>query len=141
MSKLALLLGHFWALPLTVLGILAAYLGGAKFHCLGPLGTLVFVVRAAGRGLCWRFFGTFSMAAYTWGACITLGSTRLIRDAAFVRHECEHVKQAMHWGAFFPVAYILAGLDALCIGRSFYADNYFERAARAAEEKVEPSHA
>jgi hypothetical protein len=138
MHCFALLLGHSWALPLTVLGIIAAYLGGARFCRIGVLGTLLFAVPTASRGLCARFFRAFSMAAYTWGACIVLERASQVNDATLLVHETEHTRQAMYWGALFPLAYVCAGLYAAVAGGRFYHDNCFERAARAAAKAVCP---
>jgi hypothetical protein len=45
-------------------------------------------------------------------------------------HELIHVGQYERLGPFFIPAYALSSLIALCMGRSAYADNRYERAAR-----------
>jgi hypothetical protein len=46
-------------------------------------------------------------------------------------HEVAHVHQWRRHGAAFPVLYLLASLRAWKAGQDWYADNEFERAARA----------
>ena len=45
-------------------------------------------------------------------------------------HERVHVRQYVHWGPFFPVAYAATSAWQLLNGRRAYWDNYFEVQAR-----------
>jgi hypothetical protein len=53
--------------------------------------------------------------------------------AAVRCHERVHVRQYERWGPLFLPAYLLSSAWQLARGRSPYRDNYFERAAFAAE--------
>ena len=71
-----------------------------------------------------------NMQAAALGCCI------LAQDAEALQrcwaHERVHVAQAMRWGVFFPLAYILAGMRAYSSGACRYMDNPFEREAESA---------
>lgn len=120
-------LGHLWALPVTIAGVLHALLLGAR-----PAGVKGLAWRwvAPARGpLAW-FFVKFRVSAYTWGACVVLRSPALLHDEALHAHEEEHVRQTLLLGPFMPLAYVCASLLALARGGTLYRDNAFEIAAR-----------
>jgi hypothetical protein len=53
-------------------------------------------------------------------------------------HELEHVRQWNALGWRFPIAYFAASLRARRAGEQWYADNRFEKEARAASKKLTP---
>lgn len=53
-------------------------------------------------------------------------------------HELEHVRQWNAFGWRFPIAYLAASLRARRSGKRWYADNRFEKEARAASKTVTP---
>lgn len=122
------ILGFCWALPNTLLGLLAALVWmafGAKLRVVSGVlevygGWLAqWIVRKGGFG------------------AMTLGHVILGYSAAGLDrlrgHEHVHVRQAERWGILFIPAYILAGLWQLSRGRHIYYDNPFEVEAFAAE--------
>jgi hypothetical protein len=73
-------------------------------------------------------------------AAATIGHVVIARDSACMDacrvHEHVHVRQAERWGAFFPLAYVFAGLLAAVRERrwsAYYASNPFEIEAYRAE--------
>ena len=121
-------LGYIWAAPLSLLGLLVAYVGGARYKA--NQGALLFVART-GWPLAW-FFRTFSVIAFTWGWVVVFRDPKALQNGRTLRHELEHVRQAGLYGPFFPAAYLLASAWAWIHGRSAYADNHFEVQARMA---------
>lgn len=129
------LLLYLWALPVTLIGILAAGLtrasGGEVLRVEG-------VLEAAGgwpaRALRHGFPLSGPVAALTLGH-VVLG---ISRDAltATRSHEREHVRQFERWGVLLLFLYPVASLLAWTRGGHPYRDNCFERAARAAEVRV-----
>ena len=119
---------YLWALPTTLVGLLAAVLtvltrGRARWHS----GVL-------------EVYGWFSnvllsrLVPLPGGAsAMTLGHVVIARDAAAHTrtraHERIHVRQCERWGVFFIPAYL--GMAALLKlrGRDAYHDNPFEREA------------
>jgi hypothetical protein len=128
-----------WALPLTLCGLplWLWMLGKARFYQTNrPLAqwnvaqaAIVFV--AYGEPAAWllKHHPLGEMDAVAIGCCI------FARDAAALQrtlpHELVHVRQALQWGAFFPLAYALCSAWAWARGGCAYADNYFERQANA----------
>jgi hypothetical protein len=60
-------------------------------------------------------------------------------DAAELAHEVVHVEQWARHGWRYPLRYWWASVTAMRSRRSWYWDNEFERAARAAADKVRAS--
>jgi hypothetical protein len=69
---------------------------------------------------------------------MAIGSCVFARDAQALQrtlvHELVHVRQALQWGALFPLAYGLCSAWACMLGRCPYAGNYFEVQANLCSE-------
>lgn len=122
------LLAVIWALPMTVLGLLAlplAWVGGGRTRVVDG------VIEAHGGWITafLRRWPPFSAGA----AAMTLGHVVLAmspRDMEESRaHERVHVRQCERWGVFFLPAYLASSVWALLRGRDPYHDNPFEREA------------
>ncbi|MBW3605062.1 MAG: hypothetical protein KY460_09160 [Actinobacteria bacterium] len=113
--------GYVWAAPLTVAGMLLGSLSGTTPEVRD--GVLLFVGAGgvAGWMLRWRGF-----SAATLGHVIVAAGHP---DAALLRHELVHVRQAERWGPLFVPLY-LAGLL-----RYGYRHNPFERAAYSEQRR------
>ena len=133
MSTLLVILRHLWALPWTLVGLtaaVAAVVGGGTVKVQdgvievwgGPLRELPRVRLAGGIG------------------AITLGHVVLATHERQMgwsrRHERAHVGQYERWGPFLVPAYVVAALVTHVRGGNGYADNRFEREARAAERSA-----
>ena len=117
-------LGYVWALPLTILGVLQALVGGAR-----PLawdrGVWYWTARQS--GICAWFFRRYRMAAYTWGAVITWADPVLATSRRLRLHERRHVWQCMVLGPLIVPAYLV------CLACYGYQRNPLEVDARAHE--------
>jgi hypothetical protein len=122
-----------WALPLTLCG-LPLWLGMRIFKPNKALAQLniagaapVFI--AFGMPAAWllKHHPYGEMDAMAVGCCVFARDVQALHRT--LQHELVHVEQALHWGLFFPVAYILCSAWAAAHGRSAYADNYFEQQA------------
>jgi hypothetical protein len=112
------LAGSMWTSPNTLLGLLAALLGGGKFYGVRG-GALVFVPRT------WGFWAWFFQS---WGG-ITIGECVFVRDgenASVLAHELRHVWQYRCLGPLFLPAYGLASVWAWLSGRHYYNEQFFE---------------
>jgi hypothetical protein len=133
-----------WALPLTLCGLpLWAWMraqqrrGGQKNKenravVLVNRTQAATVFVAYGAPMAWLLkrhpYG--EMDAIAVGCCIFAQN-----QSAYERtlsHEMVHVQQALHWGAFFPLAYALNSVWQKCRGQCPYSNNYFERQANKA---------
>jgi hypothetical protein len=132
-STLLAVFRHLWALPWTVVGLVAAaaaVLGGGTMRPRegvlevwgGPLRHLPRIRLAGGIG------------------AITLGHVVLATHERQMgwsrRHERAHVRQYERWGLFLIPAYLIASLATWLGGGNGYLDNRFEHEARAAERTV-----
>ncbi len=118
-------LGHIWAAPVTLAGLL--------FVCLGRARRLTGTVYVATPGtVLAAFFTRYGVAAFTWGAVICFGAERYVTPTRLT-HERRHTTQAMCFGPLLPLAYGLCSLWALLHGRDAYRDNALEVDARGAE--------
>ncbi len=121
------LLAHSWAIPNTVIGLLAGCLllltGGSVRRVHGVLEFHGGLLGAGAR----RWPDRLPFHAITFGHVI-LG-TRPAVLAAVRRHEHVHVRQYERWGPLFLPAYLLASLWQLLHGRRAWRDNPFEREA------------
>lgn len=134
-------LGLLWALPFGILGALVSLLTFSwPYTTRGPA-----VICRMSKFLLWFFPKSFNVAGFTWSFFIfvrrplhdkTPGSSLMMVDRALVRHELEHVYQAMRWGPLFPFLYLLSMLVAWLQGKRPYADSVFEIAARKAEAEL-----
>jgi hypothetical protein len=124
------ILGHLWASPLTVAGVLVALAGGARAAGLRE-GAVDLV--APRRGPLAGFFRRARVVAFTWGAAIVYRDAGVLADPRLRRHERAHVRQALGWGPLLALAYPASSLWQALRGRRAYHDNAFEVAARAAE--------
>ena len=132
-------LGLIWALPFSLLGLFLALVTLSRpYTTRGP--ALVFRMGPVMR---WAFdLVGFPAAATTWGCCMFTRDFLIDRlrpiyaaasDKRLVRHELEHVFQAMRWGPLFPFLYLGSMAVSYFQGKSPYRDSYFERKAREAE--------
>jgi hypothetical protein len=135
MRPLLLALGHLWALPNTLLGLLIA-LPFARFARAEPGGVLHFVTRARGP-LAW-WLRRFHVAAFTLGAVVTHDCEAGPRDVLLLAHERAHVWQTFVLGPLFLPVYFLASGWAWARGGDAYRDNWFEVHARRAERRGRP---
>ena len=125
---LLLVLKYLWALPTTMVGLLAA---GASLISGGRPRIVRGVIEIHG-GLA-AVFLRFAPFVRGGASAITLGHVVLGRDAMALElsrdHERVHVEQCERWGPLFIPAYLIASLIAALRGRNPYLDNPFEREA------------
>jgi hypothetical protein len=117
--RIAIVLGFVWALPTTLLGLLA---GALTFQSPRLLDGILVFDRAGARGLL-RILAAMDRAAMTLGFVIV---SSVPVQGRLLAHERHHVRQAMCWGPLFVPAYLLL---AAVFG---YRRHPFERAARLA---------
>ena len=125
-------MGHLWAAPLTVAGLVVAGIAGGRpvrVHA----GAVDVVAPSAGP-LAW-FFRRAGVSAFTWGATIVYRERALLANERLLRHERAHVRQCLALGPLMVAAYPAASLWQLLRGRGPYRDNWFESRARSAEER------
>ncbi|MDT3705182.1 MAG: hypothetical protein ROZ09_00030 [Thiobacillus sp.] len=134
------LLLYLWALPVTLLGMLIAFIARSSG---GALQRVDGVLEAAGgwpaRVLRRGFPFSGAVAAITLGH-VVLGVSSAALNATRA-HERAHVRQFERWGLLLLVLYPLAGLLAWLRGGHPYRDNHFECEARAAEDAARPASA
>ena len=125
MSPILVILGHLWALPTSLLGLLLALVGGARPVRLdGP--ERAWVWHVSGGLLGWLFRSwSFRIGAQTIGAVILVVPEC---DPRLLTHERCHVRQAFALGALYLPVYLVSWLAAGCS----YADNWMEKQARKA---------
>jgi hypothetical protein len=130
------LLAYVWALPTTMVGLLALLLASVSAPAAGRVRTCVVngVLELHG-GLITRFLCRCTPLP-DGASAMTLGHVVLGRDQAALdrsrAHERVHVRQCERWGPLFIPAYLLASAVLWCRGRDFYEENPFEREAYAA---------
>jgi hypothetical protein len=133
-SRVGLLLGILWALPLTLFGMLLAMpvlaMRGQLQVIREPGAALLVSGRAADYILSRHPYG--AMAAMALGHVIIADRASL--SSRILIHELAHVRQAAQWGIFFPFAYLASSAWAKMRGRDAYWHNRFEIAAREAEK-------
>ena len=108
------LLRSVWAAPGSLLGLVLSPLFNRRVL---RDGILVCEGASWPRRLGWRY------------RAITLGQVVLCVDTVddgLLAHERAHVRQWERWGLLFLVAYPVASLSALVMGRHPYRDNRFE---------------
>jgi len=129
------LLRYLWPLPVTLLGMLAAFIARGSG---GALQRVDGVLESAGGWPAWVLRRGFPFSGAV--AAITLGhvvlGVSLEALTATRAHERAHVRQFERWGVLLLALYPLAGLLAWVRGGHPYRDNWFEREARAAEDAV-----
>ncbi|MBS0328817.1 hypothetical protein [Thiobacillus sp.] len=125
-------LRYLWALPVTLLGVLAAL---AARGSGGAIRQVEGVLEVAGGWPAWVLRRGFPFSgpvvAITLGHVVLGVSSSVL--AATRMHERAHVRQFERWGVFLLMLYPLAGLLAWLRGGNPYRDNLFEREARMAE--------
>lgn len=125
-----------WALPLSLLGLVFWLIVrmqhgsvGAKIHAFQGMPLLSVHSPWIARGL--------NALPMLQADALCLGWVVLAADekklAALWSHELVHVKQALRWGAFFPLLYAASSLWAVMRGRDAYLGNVFEQEAFALE--------
>jgi hypothetical protein len=130
------LLAYLWALPTTLVGLLALLLASVAAPASGRVRTRVVdgVLELHG-GLITGFLCRCTPLP-AGASAMTLGHVVLGRDQAALdrsrAHERVHVRQCERWGPLFIPAYLLASAVLWCRGRDFYEENPFEREAYAA---------
>jgi hypothetical protein len=131
-----------WALPLTLLGmplwlwmrcsVLFLASNGAVAQINNAQADTVFI--AYGQPASWLLvhhpFG--EMDAMAIGCCVFARDAQALQRT--LAHELVHVRQALQWGALFPLAYGLCSVWACMCGRCPYSDNYFEVQANRLSE-------
>lgn len=122
------ILGHIWALPTSLIGLVLAVFGGAMPYRFLPGGLWQW---ESAFGF-WYWLHSRGFAATTFGH-ISLFGAKYLDNTVMQKHEGEHLEQAMRWGPLFLPAYGIASLWAWAHGGDIYADNAFEKAARAKE--------
>ena len=122
-----------WALPLTLCG-LPLWLGMRFFasnRALASINVLgeapVFIAYGAPAGWLLKHHPFGEMDAMAVGCCVFARDAQALERT--LAHELVHVEQAMHWGVFFPLAYLLCSGWAVLQGHCAYKANYFERQA------------
>lgn len=120
---------YAWASPASVIGIVAAL----PALCTGSRARAVEGVLEISGGLMGRLAGRLPASAPF--AAMTLGHVVLARDAccadACRAHERVHVRQYERWGPLFLPLYAASSLWEAIRGNPPYANNHFERQARA----------
>lgn len=128
--------GVAWASPLTLFGLLLALpvvLFRGHMHIVrGHTFAILVRGRVADAMLSRHPFG--AMNAMALGHIIIATHEGL--SARVLTHELVHVRQASHWGAIFPIAYLASSAWAAIRGKDAYWHNRFEVAARKAEKHV-----
>jgi len=129
--RLARVVGHLWAAPVTAVGLVIALATCRR----GQVALIDGVVEAHSPSLCWALRHLIPLPGGA--AAVTLGHVVLARDQASHEgtraHERVHVRQYERWGPLFVPAYLAAGLWAAVRGGNAYFDNPFEREAFDAE--------
>lgn len=126
-------LGRVWALPCSLLGLLAgAVLLAAGGRARRVDGTLEIGLRARQHQVP-RPVRDWPYAAITFGHVILGQSHEAL--ARLRAHERVHVAQYERWGPLFLIAYPLASAWARLRGGDAHADNVFERPALQAEHR------
>lgn len=128
------ILGMFWALPLTLVGLLFALPVFAwRGHAQLIRGrTVALLVRGP--------FADMVLSRHPFGAMTAMALGHVIiaehqgLSSRVLMHELEHVRQAQRWGIIFPFAYLASSAWAGIRGRDAYWHNRFEIAARKAEK-------
>jgi hypothetical protein len=127
---------YLWALPVSLLGILAALIARGSG---GRLQQVDGVLESAGGWPAWVLQRGFpfsgAVAAITLGHVVVGVSPEALQ--ATRAHERAHVRQFERWGVLLPVLYPMAGLIAWVRGGNPYHDNLFECEARCAESAAQ----
>ena len=124
-----------WAAPASLLGLTLALLLALFTRTRWQVvnGVVEVAPGGAGRTVRPRWLNRLPFDAITLGHVVV--GRHPARLQALRAHEHAHVRQYEHWGAFLLLAYPLASLCMLALGRRPYLDNPFEVQARAAESR------
>jgi hypothetical protein len=125
---------YLWALPATLVGLLAAAVAvafGARARVRRG------VVEVAGGCLAGALARRSGFLAITFGH-VVLGQDHATLDRERA-HEHAHVRQYERWGVLLPALYLAASVVEVLRGRHGYWHNRFEREARrAAASRTSP---
>lgn len=124
----AKVVGWIWCFPLTLIGLVLAFLGGAWPYKLRPAGVIQFRDRF---GLWEKFFSERHYYGLTIGAVSIFADDPTVLDnPIFLRHERQHTYQAFVLGILFPFFYFGAMLyEELRHDPDPYRDDWFEAQA------------
>jgi hypothetical protein len=140
MRNIKRVLGWTWAAPLTLFGLLVVYIFVALRHCtwVGRHDDVLVwhLVPATRNNFLINLLKKHSGIAV--GNVVLLNvSPATIRGKIVLRHEAEHVRQAMYLGIFYPVLYFACWLLLhVCAYAHPVYDNPFEIDARRAAGQV-----
>lgn len=131
-----------WALPLTLLGLplWLWMLCNARFLVRNRPVAQVNIAQTAPIFIAYGHPANWLLAHHPFGEmdAMAIGCCVFARDAQALQrtlaHELVHVRQALQWGALFPLAYGLCSMWACMHGRCPYANNYFEMQANLLSE-------
>jgi hypothetical protein len=124
-------LGYLWASPLTALGLLAAWAGGAR-RIPASVESPHELAHVGGWWARWhRLVGT---GAGTCGRVVIYRDEQAARSSRLVRHEGRHVAQCMALGILWPVAYALGLVVGAARGHPYRLNPLEVDARRAAGE-------
>lgn len=122
-------LGHIWMLTDTLIGLLTVLFGWCSFQGWAYDGSMYFLAKPGGIAYWW--FKKYRFAAYACGGVIVFAEPEYRDNTIIKKHEHRHVRQAMMFGPFMPLAYGIASLVAIIRGQPAYEGNWFENDANA----------
>jgi hypothetical protein len=132
------LLQWLWALPLTLCALPLWCLvwlqrpfypsNHAVVQVFTAQAAIVFIAHSPAIAWLLRHHPFGEMQAVAIGCCVLAQDAQMLERT--LPHELVHVKQALHWGPLFPLAYAACSAWAYSKGRCAYADNYFEKQAQ-----------
>lgn len=128
-------LSRAWAAPVTLLGLALglalSVIARARWQVVA--GVIEIAPRHGRPSIGARFLRKLPFNAITLGHVVIGSSAASLQ--ALRTHEHAHVRQYERWGVFLLIAYPLASLGLLVVGRRPYLDNPFEVQAREEETR------
>ena len=128
-------LSRAWAAPVTLLGLALALALSviARTRWQVVAGVIEVAPRHGRPSIGARVLRKLPFDAITLGHVVIGSSAASLQ--ALRTHEHAHVRQYERWGVFLLIAYPVASLGLLVVGRRPYLDNPFEVQAREAETR------